>query len=49
MYGMFLVIEAVKQLRGETGERQLKDPKIALINGSGGSLSSGGTVIVGVD
>jgi acetyl-CoA acetyltransferase len=49
MYGMFLVLEAVKQLRGEAGERQLKDPKIALINGSGGSLSSAGTVIVGVD
>jgi len=49
MYGMFLVIEAVKQLRGEAGERQLKDPKLALINGSGGSLSSAGTAIVGVD
>jgi hypothetical protein len=49
MYGMFLVIEAVKQLRGEAGERQLSNPKLALMNGSGGSLSSAGTVIVGVD
>jgi len=46
MYGMFTVIEAVRQLRGETGDRQVKDAKIALINGTGGSLSSTGTSIL---
>ena len=49
MYGMFLVLEAVRQLRGETGERQLSGPKVALVNGTGGYLSSTGTAILAVD
>ena len=49
MYGIFLVVEAIRQLRGECGERQLENAKISLIHGTGGSLSSGGTAIVAVD
>ncbi len=49
MRGIFLIIEAVKQLRGECGQRQVKDCKITLFNGIGGSLGirhSGATLIL---
>ena len=49
MYGMFLLIEAIRQLRGESGERQVADAKLACVNGTGGALSSTGTLILGAD
>jgi acetyl-CoA acetyltransferase len=49
MYGIFLLIEAVRQLRGECGPRQVEGARTALCNGIGGVLSSSSTVILGRD
>jgi acetyl-CoA acetyltransferase len=48
MYGMFLLLEATRQLRGEAGTRQIQDCKTSLVNGTGGALSSTGTLVLGV-
>jgi acetyl-CoA acetyltransferase len=47
MYGLYTMIEAVTQLRGEAGKRQVKDAGIALAHGNGGVLSSQVTSIWG--
>ena len=52
MRGIFLVIEAVRQLRGGLGERQVEGAKIALAHGTGGYLGlmhSGATLILTSD
>jgi acetyl-CoA acetyltransferase len=49
MYGLFLLIEAVRQLRGECGDRQIAGAKTAIAHGNGGVLSSQSTVILGTE
>ncbi len=45
MRGMFLIVEAVRQLRGQAGETQVPHARIAIAHGTGGMLSTGATLV----
>ena len=47
MYGLFLIHEAVTQIRGDAGERQLKKCNVAVCHGNGGTFSSQITALLG--
>ncbi|MEM7337000.1 MAG: acetyl-CoA acetyltransferase [Actinomycetota bacterium] len=52
MRGIFLVIEAVKQLRGESDGRQVDSARLACVHGTGGTIGdkhSGATLILGAE
>jgi acetyl-CoA acetyltransferase len=49
MYGIFLIIEAVRQLRGERGAAQVRGAKTALCHGTGGEWSSAATLILSTE
>jgi acetyl-CoA acetyltransferase len=49
MYGLFTIIEAVKQLRGGQGDRQIPEANVALAHGNGGVLSGQATAIFGTE
>jgi acetyl-CoA acetyltransferase len=46
MYGIFPILEATRQLRGECGPRQVPNAKVSLVNGMGGMLSAAGTLVL---
>ncbi len=46
MYGIFLIVEAVRQLRGQSGDAQVNGAELALCHGTGGEWSSAATLIL---
>ena len=49
MRGLFLLVEAARQLRAECGERQVDGARLACVSGTGGWFCSSGTMILGAD
>jgi acetyl-CoA acetyltransferase len=49
MYGIFLLVEAVRQLRGECGPRQVTGAEVAVAHGCGQYLSALSTIVFGTE
>ena len=48
IHGMNGIAEAVRQVRGEAGARQVKDAEVALVHGNGGVISIHCTLLLGI-
>ena len=46
MPGTQLVVEAVRQLRGEGGQRQVKDAEVGLVSQQGGIMTTHATMVL---
>ncbi len=49
MWGMTPIVEAVVQMRGEGGERQIENARVALVSGNGGLLATHACLLLGAD
>lgn len=49
MLGMFLIVEAVQQLRGDAGRRQIPGARISLVHGMGLTLGAHATAVLATD
>jgi acetyl-CoA acetyltransferase len=47
MYGLLVLIEAARQVRGDAGKRQIKNCDVSIAHGNGGVFSSQCTVLLG--